>query len=281
MKKLYPVLIFMLLLGACNLPDNSDYSQDPVVQTKVAQILTKGAQTQSASEPEETPEATLIVETPVQVETSTAEPTLPEDTVIAPTETATATQSVASNPWDGDPDFIDEFDSGDYWDFENRYLYSKVSAGQLEFTSKGTPWWTSYYTTSPQLKDGYFETSFSMPNCDGLDRFGLVFRWNRSGDFYYMGVTCDGKWGFTRYTSSNETIDIMAYQTSDSFNPMAETHQIGVLARGADFEFYIDRQKVGSFTDNALEEAGNFGFLTMSSGTTNFRTLIDRLEYWQ
>jgi len=96
-----------------------------------------------------------------------------------------------------------------------------------------------------------------------------------------MGVTCDGKWGFTRYTSSNETIDIVAYQTSDFFNPMAETHQIGVLARGADFEFYIDRQKVGSVADNAIGEAGNFGFLTMSSGTTNFRTLIDRLEYWQ
>ena len=284
MNKIYPVLIILLLLSACNFPGESDYSQDPVVQTSVALILTQGAQTKEITALEPT-----VTNLPTQVETPTAEtPTLtptavtesPTATELLPSQTPVPTQVVSNDPWDGDAAFIEEFDSGDYWDFESDHLYSKIGNGQLEFTSKGTPWWSSWYTTEPEIKNGYVETTFSMPNCKGQDRFGLVIRWGNSSDFYYMGVTCDGSWGFTLYTAANETIDLLPYQTSDAFNPLGEIHQIGILAKDNVFNFFIDRQDVGSITNDAVVEGGNFGFLTMSSGTQDFRVLIDRLEYW-
>lgn len=284
MRKLLPVLIVMLLLSGCYFPGDTDYSQDPVVQTRVSLILTQGAQTQESTGLETT--ATVVpiqVETPAeetQTQAITTTTTVPTETELVPSQTPSPTLVVSTDPWGGDATFVEEYDSGDYWDFESNYLFSKIINGQLEFTSKGTPWWSSWYTTEPEFKNGYFETTFNMPNCQGQDRFGLVIRWGNSSNFYYMGLTCDGSWGFTLYTAANETIDLLAYQKSNALNPAGETNQIGILAKDNAFEFYINRQKVGSTSDSSIEEGGNFGFLTMASGTQNFKTLIDRLEYW-
>lgn len=294
MKKLVPVLLVLILvLSGCYYPADEDISQDPVVETNVAQILTQAAQnraeeideTIATPGPEELPypvagvggsdseskEPAIEAENPPETEAET-----PENNE-EPAETSTG----ENLPWSGTSLYTESFDSNNYWNFENPYLLSKVSSGQLEFTSKGTPWWTSYYTTKPEVQNGYFETEISMPNCQANDRFGLVFRLKVSGDFYYMGLTCDGKWGFSQYTSDNRIIDILPYETSDALKPVNETNQLGVLAKGSDFEFYINRQKVGSATNGSLPEAGFFGFTTMSAGTRNFKTLIDRLEVWE
>lgn len=284
MKKLLPILIIMLLLSACNLPGEVDYSQDPIVQTSVSRILTKGAQTQ---------ESTLLAQTstnlPSQTETPPADTQVQAETVTTtetavaepiPSQTPAPSEVVSTDPWGGEAAFTEDFTTGDYWDFESNNIYSKINNGQLEFISKGTPWWSSWYTTDPEFKNGYFETTFTMPNCQGFDRFGLVIRWGGSGDFYYMGVTCNGNWGFTLYTAANETIDLLTYQTSDALNPVEQTNQIGILAKDNTFDFYINREKVGSFSNDVITEGGNFGFLTMSSGTPNFKTLIERLDYW-
>lgn len=285
MKKLLPLLISILLLSACNFPGEVDYSQDPVVQTSVSMVLTKGAQTQQI-----VPQDPTTTPPPVEAETSPTETQAQEETAAliqtvvtepALSQTPSPAQvATSTDPWYGEATITEDFDSGDYWDFESDYLYSKINNGQLEFISKGTPWWSTWYTTEPELKNGYFETTFTMPNCQGQDRFGLVIRWGGSSDFYYMGITCNGYWGFTQYTTANETIDLLPYQTSDALNPANETNQIGILAKENSFEFYINRQKVGSTNHSGIEEAGNFGFLTMSSGTNNFKTMIDRLEYW-
>lgn len=325
MKKLIPVLILVLLfVSACHFPEETDLSQDPVVQTRVALLLTQGAPSVSTNEPpsqEETKEETTmpedpaeeteepVIETPVitdepttlpdqptqeppvpteeveipTVETpaptlETVEPTLttPEPTIVTPEPT----DSDPGDPWSGSPDLLEEFDSGTYWDFEGDHLLSKVSNGKLEFTSKGTPWWSSWYTTYPAYKNGYFETTFTMPNCAGSDRFGLVIRWGESNEFYYLGVTCDGSWGFSYYTKDNQTHDIVAYTKTTILNPASETNRIGILAKDNAFTFYINGESVGSANHDALKEAGSFGFLSMSTGTKDFKTLIDKLEYW-
>ena len=295
MKKLVPVLIVLILvLSGCYYPADEDISQDPVVETNVALILTQAAHNRSEENsetiatpgPEELPypitgvggsdaeskepalEAENLPEAETPENTEEAAESLPEDS------------SGENLPWSGASLYSGPFDNS-YWNFENPYLLSEVENGQLEFTSKGTPWWTSYYTTKPEVQNGYFETEISMPNCQANDRFGLVFRLKVSGDFYYMGLTCDGKWGFSQYTSDNRIIDILPYEASDALNPVSETNQLGVLANGSDFEFYINRQKVGSTTNNNLPEAGFFGFMTMSAGTQNFKTLIDSLEVWE
>ena len=298
MKKLVPVLfVLILILSSCYYPADEDISQDPVVATNVAQILTQGAlnrseendETIATPAPEELPypvtgvggsdaeskDPALEAENPPEAEAET-----PENTE-EPAESTPETSVDENLPWSGTSLYSESFDSNNYWNFENPYLLSKIGNGQLEFTSKGSPWWTSYYTTKPEVQNGYYETSLNMLNCNANDRIGLVFRLKLSGDFYYMGLTCDGKWGFSQYTSDNRTIDILPYETSDALNPVSEPNQLGVLANGNDFEFYINRQKVGSATNTSLPEAGFFGFMSMSAGTQNFKTLIDRLEVWE
>ena len=147
--------------------------------------------------------------------------------------------------------------------------------------SKGTPYWSSWYTTYPEVKDAYFETTITRPNCSGEDRFGLVIRWDEAQQFYYMGVTCDGKWGFSFYTKDNQIVNIVDYQSSDAFKPANEANRIGILAKGNKFDFYINGTKVGSATDDRLPDAGTFGFLSMSAGTINFKTSVDKLEFWE
>lgn len=299
MKKFLPVLLLIILLvSSCNFPEEQDLSEDPVVQTRVAVLLTQGAPAGDEPfnivepidkdiEPTEAEDLTPTEdaktdtpeETPVAPEATeeVVEPT-PEETEVATTPTPEETDP--DKPWSGTPEFVEEFDSTTYWNFENNYLLSKANDGQLEFTSKGTPWWSSWYTTNPAQKNGYFETTFTMPSCSGTDRFGLVIRWIHPNVFYYLGVTCDGTWGFSLYNQVNQTIDLVTYTENDALNPVSESNRIGILATDNSFDFYINGTLVGSATHDGIQKAGPFGFVSMSTGTKDFKTQIDKLEYW-
>ena len=113
------------------------------MQTRVAVLLTQGAP--DSNEPfrivepiEKDFEPTDSEETPVASEPTeeASNPTPEENEVLA---TPTPDETDPNKPWSGTPDFVEEFDSSTYWNFENDHLFSKVSNGQLEFTSKGTP----------------------------------------------------------------------------------------------------------------------------------------------
>ena len=208
--------------------------------------------------------------------TNTPEPTA--------TTAPTATQApLAGDPVAqlGEPDFLEDFSAAGEWPYEDDWFLITVSGGQLHAYSKGTPYWSSWYTTYPEVQDAYFETTITRPNCNGEDRFGLVIRWDESQEFYYMGVTCDGTWGFSFYTKDNQIINILDYETSDAFKPASEPNRIGIMAKGNQFDFYINGVKVGSATDDRLPDAGTFGFLSMSAGTVNLKTSVDVLEYWE
>lgn len=280
MKKLTLTIIFILFLAACNYPQQTDPSQDPVVQTRVAVLLTQGAET--AVEETQTVEAPveqeLITPYPVE-ETAIQQPATPQQPTQLTTVPPTTTPELSEEPWSGTPDFQEDFDQT-RWDFENDYLLSKVVNGQLEFTSKGTAWWSSWYTVRPEQENGYFETTFTMPNCSGPDRFGLVIRWSSDNDFYYIGVTCESTWGFTYYTSNNQSVDLVSYSNTTALNPPHESNRIGILAEDDSFEFYINGQMVGSISHDAVDGEGTFGFVTRSSGTTDFKTVISELKYW-
>lgn len=289
MKKIIPVLLICLMLSACNYPTD-ELSSEEVVQTNVALILTNAPETTLVPEPTrvtETVEATGEVATeiapePSATETEAATPE-PQPTATA-TEAATATQEPTSGDpvaQLGEPDFLEDFSAAGGWPYEDDWLLITVSGGQLHMFSKGTPYWSSWYTTYPEVKDAYFEATITRPNCSGEDRFGLVIRWDESQQFYYLGVTCDGKWGFSFYTKDNQIINIVDYQSSDAFKPANEANRIGILAKGNQFDFYINGTKVGSATDDRLPDAGTFGFLSMSAGTINFKTSVDKLEYWE
>ena len=220
----------------------------------------------------------MVTQEPQPTLANTPEP-LPTAT-LAPTATP---QPIAGDPVAqlGEPDFLEDFSAAGGWPYEDDWFLITVSGGQLHAYSKGTPYWSSWYTTYPEVKDAYFETTITRPNCNGQDRFGLVIRWDESQEFYYMGVTCDSTWGFSFYTEDNQIINILDYQSNNAFKPADEANRIGIMAKGDQFDFYINGTKVGSVTDDRLPDAGTFGFLSMSAGTVNLKTSVDVLEYWE
>lgn len=309
MKKLIPVLLVCLMLSACNYP-TTELSSEEIVQTNVALILTNAPETTllpvPTSEieiPAETEEpATEIppdptAEAPTEIlpeptESETVEPTpQPQPTATdtpEPTPTATTAPTATPEPAEGDPaaqlgepDFLEDFSTAGSWPYEDDFFLITVSGGQLHAFSKGTPYWSSWYTTLPEVGDAYFETTITRTNCSGQDRFGLVIRWDEAQEFYFMGVTCDNTWGFSFYTRNNQIINIVDYQSSEALKPANEANRIGILAKGDQFEFFINGIKVGSATDSRLPNPGTFGFISMSAGTVNFKTSVDKLEYWE
>ena len=295
------------------LPDPTQDTETPEataeVPTEVVSEPTAEAPTEVVSEPTNTetavptaepqPTSTDIPEPtatdiPEPTATDIPEPTatdIPEPTATEtpePTATATAAPTATPEPVAGDPvvqfgkpDFLEDFAEAGNWPYEDDWFLITVSGGQLHAFSKGSPYWSSWYTTYPEVKDAYFETTITRPNCSGQDRFGLVIRWDEAQEFYYMGVTCDGTWGFSFYTKDNQIINILDYQTSNALKPAIEANRIGIMAKGDQFDFYINGIKVGSATDDRLDDAGTFGFISMSAGTVNFKTSVDKLEYWQ
>ncbi|MFZ3069721.1 MAG: family 16 glycoside hydrolase [Anaerolineaceae bacterium] len=275
MKRFSFLLIAVLLLSACNIPSSATSTPD-LVATNVAMALTNA------------PANTAVLETEPVAVTATDLPTAMPSS--APTETSTPTAeptaTSTSSPEDpavryGNPTSVEEFNSSTgTWNYEDDWFSLNVSDGQLHIYSKGTPYWNSWYTIGPAIQNFYLETTLTMPNCSGKDRVGLAFRLTNDNQYYFMGLTCDGTWGFNRFTSSNESQTILNYQKADQLKATNEANRVGVLANGDKFEFYINGVKVGETTDSTYPAAGTYGFVSMSAGTLNFKTNVDKLTYW-
>lgn len=296
MKKLALIIGISLLLASCNMPRATP---DPAiaVATNVALILTNA--------PTVTPLPNLndgIVSTPTLAPIKTEEPTVSE---VAPTEppvqetpapteapteapTATPTSAPTVPPSSddpavrlGEPSKRETFDSATGgWIYGDDWFYTVVSGGQLHLYSKGTPYWNSWYTQQPAIKNFYLETSFTMANCEGKDRVGLAFRLTNN-EFYFVGLTCDGTIGLSRYNAENAVVEVLAYETSDKLNPTNQVNRIGVMANGSDFQVYVNGNAIGQVKDESLPNAGSYGFVSMSTGTTSMKTSVDELTYWQ
>ncbi len=273
MKKTLLIIAALLLLSACNAPIAAEPTQD-LIGTAVAVALTN-APTNTPVPPTAAPPTTQPVpptETATSIPTATA--------TEAPTNTPTLSPEDPALQY-GSPDKVEDFSTiTGAWNYEDDWSTWNVNDGYLNIYSKGTPYWHSWYTTGTPIQNFYLEAELSMPNCTGKDRIGLAFRLTEGSRFYFMGLTCDGTWGFNRYTASNASETILAYQSSDKIRPVNETNRIGVLANGNSFAFYINGALVGSVTDDTYPAAGTTGFVTMSAGTVNFKTSVDVLRYW-
>ncbi|MFZ3151480.1 MAG: hypothetical protein WA116_07330 [Anaerolineaceae bacterium] len=291
MKKYLILLIPVLLLSACNMPSNATATPD-LIATNVSQALTNAPTNTSVvlTEPvivtatEVATIETTAAPSEALTQVPTTEPTLPP--TVTATSTALPAPTATFSPEDpairyGNPTKTDDFStSSATWNYEDDWSTLNVNNGQLNIYSKGTPYWNSWYTIGPAIQNFYLETTLSIPNCNSGDRIGLAFRLSEDNAYYFMGLTCDGTWGFSRYTSSNETQTILAYESSDQLKPIGEQNRLGVLANGDAFEFYLNGVKVGATTDSSYPKAGTYGFVTMSAGTLNFRTSVDNLKYW-
>ncbi len=282
MKKIAILIGLILLLTSCNLP-RAKVDPSIAVATNVAFQLTN-APTATAIPDLNQGISSVTTPEPINSEEPAAPTELPTE---VPTETPTATAEPTPVPSTDDPatrlgeaSKVEEFNQATgAWSYEDDWFIVNISGGQMHFYSKGTPYWNSWYTTKPEIKNFYLEAVLSMVNCAGKDRIGLAFR-NTDNQFYIVGLTCDGTVGMNRYTAENRVVEVVAYQPSDKLNPTNQENRIGVLANDSDFQIYVNGHLVAQVSDHSLPDAGTYGFVSMSTGTVNMETSIETLRYW-
>lgn len=269
-------LILALVLSSCRATDN-DVSED-LVATQVSIILTETA-TYIEEAPDPTPTST-IEPSPVEAE----EPTPTATLTPTPTETATITpdqedpaQRLGAPAWTYD--FLGDTSP---WDFESTQALYKTSDGFLNMTARANANWHNWWVSSPILLNAYVESTIKMSACSGADRFGLAVRATSDGqNFYFLAITCEGRWGFFRMAENVEIETIIGYQESEAITTgLAQPHRVGIWMQDNNIILYINGVEVGTATDTTLDEAGMTGFLIVFANTPGFTVQVDQLKYW-
>ena len=220
---------------------------------------------------------------PTNTQTEIPPGNTPTSTVTV-TETPTATQ----NPDDpaqqlGAPAWTEDFSgSSSPWDFNSVQATFKVDNGALSLSANASPNWHSWYVSSPKLKNAYVEATIQIGACSGFDRMGLAVRSSSDGqDFYFLGITCDGQWGFFRMEPDVNIVEISSFQPAEPLiSGTNNPHRIGIWMNGSSFTFYIDGKLIGTASDSTLASEGYTGFLIAHANTPGFTVRVDKLQYW-
>jgi hypothetical protein len=278
------IIFLLFLLTACNLPGNPTPDAD-LLATQVSIMLTESAiQTILAPTEPITPSPTQKIVLPSPTETS--EPTMEASPTPTATETLTPTPTPDQNdPAQllGEPMWTQDFGGSDSpWDFDAYQATFLTANGSLNLTAQGNANWHSWYVSSPRLKNAYLEATFTMANCSGFDRFGLVVRSSSDAQqFYFLSITCDGRWGFFRMSEDVEINEISGYQQASSLATNSSSpHRGGIWMEGTNFTFYLDGEEIGSASDSTLTGDGFTGFLIAYADSPGFTVSIDKLQYW-
>jgi hypothetical protein len=284
MKKFLPPTItslILLVLAGCNLFTQPTPETEGLIATQVSIVLTETA----IALPQETQ--------PVPADTAAPQPTSTAtmmESTSTPTSTATTTETLTptldqSDPATqlGSPAWAQDFSgTTSAWDFESDQATFKTENGYLNITAKANPNWHSWYVSSPKLTNAYVETTYDISGCSGSDRFGLAVRASSDGqNFYFIMLTCDGRWGFFRMEPDVNIQQIIGYQSAEPLQGDAQgRHRVGIWMKGSAFTFYIDGEEVGTATDTAITSEGYTGFLIAFANTNGFTVRIDELKYW-
>lgn len=279
MKKFTLMIVILLITIICSGCGQSKptESQDDIVASKVVSFLTASA---PAGNIEPTSTHTISpTETEIMIEPSQT-PTITE--TVTPTTTDTEDLSDPAQML-GAPAWTYDF-NGDSspWDFDYTQAVFSTSNGYLNLIARANANWHSWYVSSPKLQNAYVEALVETTKCSGADRFGLAVRSDSDGQqFYFMAITCDGRWGFFRMAEDVNIFEILSFKTSELLIDNLNTpHRMGIYMDGNSFVLYIDGKEVGRTVDITLTNEGYTGFLIAFAETPGFTAKIDSLKYW-
>jgi hypothetical protein len=279
MKKLVLTLALCFLLisfSGCKQIEETEPALD-VIATQVVIWLTASAPAEEQLDVStQTPAPT---ETNVIIETSPT-PTFTETLTPTPTHTEDLTDPALML---GNPAWTQDFSGNTSpWDFEYTQAKFFTENGYLNLVARANANWHSWYVSIPKLQNTYIEAQMALPACSGEDRVGLTVRSDSEGQqFYFMAITCDGRWGFFRMAKDVEIHEIIGFQASDELtNTPNNTHRLGIWMEGNSFVLYINGKEVGRATDSTLSGEGYTGFLIAYANTPGFTVKVDALRYW-
>jgi hypothetical protein len=270
-------LLFMILAGlACTLPTGGDTgSVDETqvaldVQATTLAIREAELNQQAGSQPEAPPSQS---EPPTPTATTQPAAPPPQASTVTPTPTVEAGTSVEGSLVRASYDPAADWGAGhDVENFDGtKGLFPASSAGaatswyedgryHIRFGSRGR--WTWYWTF---LDPANFYADIVVINgdkCVSNDSAGMIFRGDSGFDYGYMfGITCGGEYfvGITAVPGADglvwsiENGIILIGERNYIQSDLIDTgpgamNRIGVMAKGGDFDLYINGQWAGEFS---------------------------------
>ncbi len=274
MKKTISGILLLILLSACGRQPAPGSTIDTVATSVQATLM---------AVPTNTEVVLPATETPVP------QPTPTETFPPAATETQTATPTVVTEDYRntlGLPVWTDSLDNcstfGLCTPYEDDYSKVSVSGGSLFMQSKASQGFRIWRLTYPRPQNMYIEATFDTQNCSGSDLYGLVFRAKdySSGQGYYLGFTCDGRYGLSRWDGSGVT-SVFGLAQSDAINAGSnQANRIGVIADGDTFRVYANGKFIQEIKDSGIGSEGHIGVYLAGNETAGFTIEMTEIAYW-
>jgi hypothetical protein len=205
----------------------------------------------------------------------TAAPTITE----TPAPTLTATPDIRQSF--GPQLYSTQFDSAQGWRLgQDPFGVTSLDQGQLSVVVNQPGALRTLLSPADPVTDFYAEVSMHAALCQAEDEYGLVFRVNPLEEQYRFTITCDGGIRLRRILVGSSRAVVPFVTTSEAVMPHAPAdNTLGVLARGADFELFVNGVSVLQAHDVALP-AGKIG-LVVSSGKSGQTTVtFDQFSIW-
>lgn len=283
MKSISLLLIFVIILGGCNLPVSKP--PESAIPTMILDEPTK-------------PSITLIVETPTQIPTPpSADAPTPQPPILTPipvitsTISAGTTTSIPTANADiretlGKPAFVETFDSGvsfgldgKVYDDENTLI--KVEDGKLKLTSRYANGYHGWRTGGRKVQNGYFEGTFKIGACGNSDLYGMIVR---SQDFvkgYWLQISCGGDWAFISWNGNTKTALTKGANVQSFINTgEGQTNRIGFQLSGNSIKAYVNGKLLTETNNGDYPEPGALGAFIAASATPNFTVEVEDFSYW-
>lgn len=284
-KALGLLTLFSILLSACNLPTSEPSSSSDAIATRVASTLT--AEINGANNPLGTSVAatlTAMPTEPVSAPSSTLQPseTPPATTTVPPTETLTPTITPTLNL--GAPTWRNTLDNGVAFGLQSPYedLNSafSVANGVMVMKSFSSAGFRGWRLTSQSPANIYLQAILTTRNCSGGDQYGLVLRAPdyTDGQGYYLGLTCDSQYRFTRWDSSGVN-SLAAGANPAILGGANQTNRLAIRAEGQTFKIYVNDQLIEEVNDSTFTGKGHFGVFT-AGVSRNLVVDMDEIAYW-
>jgi len=292
-------LVIGLSLAACNLPASTEpppldqsSAQTAAAETIIAQLTEVAStlvRTETGGGPPEATQTAVIASS-----TESSAPTSPPPTATEPASSPTMTATSPPPPTPtldaddpkaglGDPDFFDDFSSGESWPlYTDDHVSFQVKDSDLVMTAFNPDKYNGWMLTWPVISDYYLEMTTKTQQCSGKDTYGNMVRAVKT-DQGYIGylynISCDGHYSLRRW-NGEQYVSLVDWTPSDQINSGSnQTNRLGLMLDGNQFTFYANGKQIGQFQDDTHRE-GRFGVVIGSANTPDLKVIVDEIAVW-
>jgi hypothetical protein len=209
---------------------------------------------------------------------------LTEMTSLEPAQTPTPTPEADPRQELGNSAWGAIFDDGTqtWYQYDHSNGKAEVRDNKLVLTSYKANSYDNWSMSYPPMTDFYLELSFTTgPECEGKDRYGILFRAPDSTQGYLYNVSCDGSYQLRAWEGEVFT-QLIKWTFDDRIIPGPEIeHRLGVWAEGDQYKLYINGFQIGEFTDDTYTDEGTFGAAHGATDTVGFTVDVTEAKVWE